>query len=218
MSETDKQDAASTYPEKKAPANYPLNELIARRWSPILFDENRSVEREKILSLLEAARWSPSCFNDQPAHYLVFDGADSAALESARGCLVEGNAWARKAPLLMLSVARDNFAYNGQPNRHAHHDVGAASENLVLQAVDLGLIAHQMAGYDADKAREEFSIPEGFTPMAMIAIGYPDDDALDAADEKARKRELASRSRKPLDETAFAGKWNASFSQSDKSD
>jgi nitroreductase len=212
MSETDKPDVASSYPEKKAPANNPLNELIARRWSPILFDENRPVEHEKILSLLEAARWSPSCLNDQPAHYLVFDGADSEALEQARGCLVEGNAWARKAPVLMLSVARDNFAFNNQPNRHAHHDVGAASENLVLQAVDLGLAAHQMAGYDADKARQEFSIPQGFTPMAMIAIGYPHQHELDEIDEKARKRELASRSRKPLNETAFAGKWNHSFS------
>jgi nitroreductase len=211
MSETDKPDIASSYPEKKAPANNPLNELIARRWSPILFDENRPVEHEKILSLLEAARWSPSCFNDQPAHYLVFDGSDSVALEKARDCLVEGNAWARKAPLLMLSVARDNFAYNQQPNRHAHHDVGAASENLVLQAVDLGLAAHQMAGYDADKARQAFAIPEGFTPKAMIAIGYPRQQELDDVDEKARKRELAARSRKPLSELAFAGKWNASF-------
>jgi nitroreductase len=212
MSETDKSDTASNYPEKHAPADNPLNEVIARRWSPILFDENHPVEREKILSLLEAARWSPSCFNDQPAYYLVFDGSDSEALEQARGCLVEGNAWARKAPLLMLSVARDNFAYNNQPNRHAHHDVGAASENLVLQAVDLGLAAHQMAGYDADKASREFSIPEGFTPMAMIAIGYPHQEGLDDIDEKARKRELASRSRRSLSETAFAGKWNNSFS------
>jgi nitroreductase len=212
MSESDQQDSASTYPEKQAPADHPLNELIARRWSPILFEENRPVEHEKILSLLEAARWSPSCFNDQPAHYLVFDGSDSQALERARGCLVEGNAWARKAPLLLLSVARDNFAYNNQANRHAHHDVGAASENLVLQAVDLGLAAHQMAGYDADKARQEFAIPEGFTPMAMIAVGYPRRQELDEVDEKTRRRELAGRSRKPIAESAFAGKWGESFS------
>lgn len=210
MSETAK-DTNSTYPEKKAPADYPLSEVIARRWSPVLFDESREVEREKILSLLEAARWSPSCFNDQPAHYLVFDGADAEALESARACLAEGNAWARKAPLLLLSVARDNFAYNNQPNRHAHHDVGAASENLVLQAVELGLAAHQMAGYDADKARQEFSIPEGFTSMAMIAIGYPRQDDLADVDEKMRKKELASRSRKPIRETAFSGKWGEAF-------
>lgn len=210
MSETD-QDANSTYPEKKAPADYPLNEVIARRWSPVLFDEGRAVEREKILSLLEAARWSPSCYNDQPATYLVFDGSDPEALEGARGCLVEGNAWARKAPVLLLSVARDNFAYNGKPNRHAQHDVGAASENLVLQAVELGLAAHQMAGYDVDKARREFSIPEGFTPMAMIAIGYPRHEDLADMDEKTRARELAPRSRRAIGETAYSGKWGESF-------
>jgi nitroreductase len=210
MSET-ANDANSTYPEKKAPADYPLSEVIARRWSPVLFDESRAVESEKILSLLEAARWAPSCYNDQPAHYLVFDGSDAAALEGARSCLVEGNAWARKAPLLLLSVARDNFAFNGKPNRHAHHDVGAASENLVLQAVELGLAAHQMAGYDADKARQEFSIPEDFTPMAMIAIGYPRHEDLAEVDEKTRARELAPRSRRPIREIAFSGKWGESF-------
>jgi nitroreductase len=210
MSETDK-DASATYPEKRAPAEHPLNDVIARRWSPVLFDESREVEREKILSLLEAARWSPSCFNDQPATYLVFDGSDAEALNRARSCLVEGNAWARKAPVLLLSVARDNFAYNGKPNRHAHHDVGAASENLVLQAVELGLAGHQMAGYDVDKARQEFSIPEGYTPMAMLAIGYPRPDDLAGVDEKTRARELAPRSRRPIGEMAFSGKWGESF-------
>lgn len=204
-------DTKVTYPEKKAPADYPLSEVIARRWSPILFDESRPVEGEKIMSLLEAARWSPSCFNDQPAHYLVFDGSNLEALEGARACLVEGNGWARKAPLLMLSVARETFAFNGKANRHAQHDVGAASENLVLQAVALGLAAHQMGGYDADQARQKFSIPEGFTPMAMIAIGYPHQDDLAEIDEKTRERELASRSRKSMSETAFAGKWNEPF-------
>jgi len=211
MSDT-KENAASQYPEKAAPADHPIDELIARRWSPRLF-EDRPVEREKILSLLEAARWAPSCFNDQPWTYLVFDGSDAEALEKARACLVEGNSWARQAPVLMLSVARDNFAYNGSLNRHAQHDVGAASEDLVLQAVEEGLVAHQMAGYDAQQARQEFSIPEGYTPMAMIAIGYPRHDDLSDVDEPTKARELAGRARKPISELAFSGKWGESFGE-----
>ena len=202
------------YPEKPAPADRPINEVIRRRWSPRAFEEGRAVEREKILTMLEAARWAPSCFNDQPRFFLVFDGSsDAKALERARGCLTQGNAWALKAPVLMLSVARDTFEQNGKPNRWAQHDTGLATENLLLEAVELGLATHPMAGYDADRARNEFGIPEGFTPIAMIAIGYPYRDSLDALDQKARTKELAPRERKPMGKMAFAGNWGEPFDQ-----
>ncbi|MEK6285342.1 MAG: nitroreductase family protein [Acidobacteriota bacterium] len=204
-------DVVSIYPEKPAQTDYPINELMPRRWSPRAFEEGRPVEREKVLTMLEAARWAPSCFNDQPRRFLVFDGSDLDALAKARDCLTEGNAWARKAPVLMLSVARETFEQSGKPNRWAQHDTGLATENLLLEAVELGLAAHPMAGYDADRARSEFGIAEGFTPIAMIAIGYPYRGNLGELDEKLRGKELASRERKAIGEIAFAGKWGAPY-------
>lgn len=199
------------YPEKPAQTDYPINKLMRRRWSPRAFEEDREVERDKLLTLLEAALWAPSCFNDQPRYFLVFDGSDAEALACARDCLVEGNAWARKAPALMLSVARDTFEKNGKPNRWAQHDTGLATENLLLEAVELGLAAHPMAGFDEERSRVEFSIPEGFTPIAMIAIGYPYPGRPEELDEKLRGRELAPRERKTIGEIAFAGKWAVRF-------
>lgn len=193
----DKPTAETAYPEKPASADYTLDDEIARRWSPRIFEEGRAVEREKIMTLLEAVRWAPSCFNEQPWRYLVFDGTDKEAMERARSCLVEGNAWALKAPVLMISIARDNFTHNEQSNRTAQHDVGLASENLVLEAVELGLVAHQMAGFDTARARNEFNVPEGFIILVMIAIGYPYRGSLDDLDEKTKSKELAARSRKP---------------------
>ena len=209
MSET--RDVKETYPENPAHNDYPIDDLMDRRWSPRLFEEGRAVEREKVMSLLEAARWAPSCYNDQPWYYLVFDGSDEAAMATAHECLVQGNAWAHKAPLLLLSVARENFGHNGKPNRHAQHDVGAASACLVLQAVELGLVTHQMAGYDADRARLEFQIPEDHTPMAMMAIGYPYRGDLDILDEKTQQRELAPRARREIKNIAFAGRWDEPY-------
>jgi nitroreductase len=206
-------DASATYPEKSAPASYPIDSDIKRRWSPRLFEEGRQVEREKILTLLEAARWAPSCFNEQPWRYLVFDGTDPEALEKARACLVEANAWALKAPVLMISIARDNFTHNEEPNRTAQHDVGLASENLVLEAVVQGLAAHQMAGFNAAQARAEFQIPEDYTVLAMIAIGYPYRGSLDQLSEKMRAGELGPRKRKPISEVAFAGRWDAAYGE-----
>ena len=202
--------SSAPYPEKPAQPDYAINQLIRRRWSPCAF-EQRAVERYKIQTLLEAARWAPSCFNEQPWRYLVFDGSDSSALMKARRCLVEGNAWARESPVLMISVAHDSFSANENPNRWSQHDVGLASEDLVLQAVELGLAAHQMAGFNSELARSEFDIPDGYTPMAMIAIGYPYRGDLGALPEKARSRELAERSRKPMGEIAFGGHWGEPY-------
>jgi len=207
-----RQSAHSTmYPEKPAPTDYPIAQLIARRWSPRAFEETHQIERQKILRLLEAARWSPSCFNDQPRYFLIFDESRPEALARARGCLTAGNSWAFKAPVLLLSVARETFERNGTANRWGQHDTGLATENLLLQAHELGLVAHAMGGFDAERARTEFEIPDGFTPMAMIALGYPYRGNLEELNDKLRSKELASRERKPMSEIAFGGSWGKAF-------
>jgi nitroreductase len=113
----------------------------------------------------------------------------------------------------MISVARENFSRNEKPNRTAQHDVGLATENLFLQAVELGLAAHGMAGFDTTRARTEFNIPEGFTVLAMIAIGYPYRGDLDDLDAEARAKEIAPRARKPTGEIAFAGEWGSPYEE-----
>lgn len=193
--------------------NHPINTLMARRSSRRAFDARCPVERSKLLTLLEAARWAPSSFNEQPWRYLVFDGADASLLERARACLNEGNAWAREAPILLLSVAHLYSTRTGKPNPHAQHDVGLASENLVLQAVELDLIAPQIAGFDAERARREFAIPDAFMPLAMIAVGYPYRGDTDDLPEKLRAREQQPRQRKPLDEIAYSGMWDMPYEE-----
>lgn len=186
-----------------------LHELLQKRWSPVAFAP-RAVEPEKLRSLFEAARWAPSSFNEQPWVYIVATTDEPEDFARLLGCLVEGNrAWAQFAPVLMLSVAKLNFALNDKPNRHALHDVGAASANLTLQATALGLFVHQMAGYDVEKARREFSIPEGYEPGAAMALGYLGDDA--GLPEKLRGRNAAARKRKAASEFVFAGSWGNTF-------
>jgi nitroreductase len=182
-----------------------IHELLARRWSPRAFDPDRLVSRLALRTLLEAARVAPSCFNEQPWRFLVFDGEDREALEDARGCLTDSNAWARRAPVLFLSVAAERWSRDGTANRWAQHDVGLASENLALQATALGFALHFMAGFDEARARELFGIPEGFTPMAMIAVGYP--GKAEDLPPKLRERECAPRWRKSIEEIAFEGRW-----------
>jgi nitroreductase len=195
--------------EKVFETDPPIFDLLARRWSPRAFEPGRPVPREALLALLQAARAAPSCFNEQPWRFLVFDGQDADALERARGCLNSGNAWARNAPVLLLSVAVDRWQRDGSPNRFAQHDVGLASENLAIEATALGLSIHFMAGFDDARARQVFGIPDGFTPMVMAAVGYRGDP--ETLSPKQKERELAPRTRKALGEIAFAGRWACPF-------
>jgi nitroreductase len=189
---------------KPAETQAPVHELIRERWSPLSFSD-RPLEPQRIVSLLEAARWAPSSYNGQPWSYLIATKDQPEEFERLASCLVDGNSWAKQAPLLILAVAATNFTHNGQPNRHAFHDVGLANENLVLQATSMGLVVHQMAGFQSDKARQLYGIPDGQVPLTMLAVGYAGETG--DLPEALRKREALPRSRKPLKEQVFAGKW-----------
>ena len=178
--------------EKPAETAYPIEELLRRRWNPRAFAE-RPVEPEKLASMFEAARWSASCFNEQPWTFIVATRDDAAEFARLLSCLVEGNqTWASHAPVLMVSVARLNFAQTGKPNRHAIHDVGLATAQMILQATAMGLFAHPMAGFYPDKVRELYGVPEGYEPVAAIAAGYPGNPA-DASRIASPARACAAR-------------------------
>ena len=191
--------------EKPAQAKHRIEDVIAHRWSPRAFDE-RPVESEKLKSLFEAARWAPSSNNEQPWRFLAANKEQRPDYDRLLSCLSEGNSkWVFRAPLLILSVASLFFEDDGKPNRHAMHDTGLAVENLVLQATALGLQAHQMAGYDVEKARKACQIPSGFEPVAMIAVGYPGDPEI--LPEYLRERELKPRERQPIEDFVFTTSW-----------
>lgn len=195
--------------DKTAETSVAIHPLIASRWSPRAFDRDKRVSREQLIELFEAARWAPSCFGDEPWRYIAWDRAqDEAAWQKAFDCLSQGNQqWVKNAPLLIASIAAADFSQNAKPNRWAQHDTGAASENLVLQAAAAGLAAHQMGGFDKEKLRAAFGIPDGYTPMAMIAVGYRAPADVLPPDYEARER--SARKRKPLGEKFFEGHWGA---------
>lgn len=195
--------------EKPADTQYPLHDLLTRRWSPRAYSE-QPVGPDTLLSLLEAARWAPSSSNEQPWRFVVATKNQPVDYDRLLTCLLEGNRkWAYRAPVLMLSVARMDFEEDGRPNRHAFHDVGLATENLLLQATALGLVAHPMAGFDIEKARTELKLPSGYEPVAMTAVGYPGE--LSVLPDYLQQRELKPRERKPMAEIAFSGQWGHPF-------
>ena len=194
--------------QKIATTQEPIHDIIAHRWSPRAYDTNKAVSQEQLVSLLEAARWAPSCFGDEPWRFIAWDkNKNATAWEGALDCIVPGNqAWAKDAPVFILVCADTLFSHNQKPNRWGAYDTGAAAVSLSLQATSLGLVTHQMGGFDGDKARAAFAIPEQFQMMAMIAVGYAAD--ANSLSEELKEREQAPRKRRALGELFYDGVWN----------
>src|SRR5688572_10171328 len=197
--------------EKRAPTTVPIHDLFARRWSSRAYDPHRSVPRDQLALLLEAARWAMSCNGDEPWRYLIWDkGRDPQGWQKTFDCLSESNRkWVKNVPLLMLSCAGSTFEATGKPNRHTQHDTGAASCAMALQATASGLMVHQMGGFDSEKARAAFGIPAEYTLMAMIAVGYQ--TTPDILDDETKQKEMRPRSRKPVAERFYEGGWGQGY-------
>ena len=196
-----------THEAKHASPDHPILEVISERFSPYSF-QPREVEREKLLSCLEAARWAASSYNEQPWSFLVAERSDEAAFMAMLDCLTEANqAWAKNAGVLLLTVAAETFSRNNKPNRVCDHDIGLAAGNLTLQATALGLHVHQMAGVNLSKVRQVYGIPDSQHPLTAIAIGYAA-AASDAEDKQFAERDMAPRSRKTLSQFVFHGRWH----------
>jgi nitroreductase len=195
--------------QKPADTEQPIESIIAERWSGRAFDPTQAVSQEQITALSEAARWAPSCFGEAPWRYLICDKfSNRQAWDKAFDALAPGNQeWAQHAPLLILAASAPRYERNDKDNRWSGYDTGAASISLCLQATGLGLMSHQMGGFDADKMREHFAIPDEIQMWAMIAIGHP--APLDNLSEEEMERELKPRQRRPLNQQFFLGDWPA---------
>jgi nitroreductase len=183
----------------------PIDEQFLSRWSPRAFKSNL-LPTDQVASLFEAARWSPSCFNEQPWLFVYAVRNNQADHERMASLLVDGNrAWAEKAPVLGIAFARRRFARNDKPNRWAAFDTGAASMSLTLQANKMGLRTHFMGGIHEDQCYEALGVSvEDYEAMAGFAVGYQ--GAADELPQNLREREVPS-GRKPLREVAYEGRF-----------
>ncbi len=190
--------------KKPTQNDYPINELLKHRWSPRAFSE-KPVEKEKLQNIFESARWAPSAFNEQPWRFIAGIKGDKT-WDLILKTLVEWNKkWAGKAPVLILNIGKKTHERNGKNNVTFKYDTGQAVAMMVTEVVNQGLFAHQMSGFDAEKATELFDIPDDYQAISVTAIGYYGDaDNLPVDMQKSEKEE---RKRKLLKETVFSGKF-----------
>ncbi|MGE5189081.1 MAG: thioesterase family protein [Gemmatimonadota bacterium] len=184
-----------------------FRKLIASRRSGRAYAD-RPVEAEKVERMLEGARWSPSSANRQPWRYVIVDreAPSRAALEAA---LDPGNAWAKRAPVLIAAAARRADGAVVESRDYYLHDTGLATMSLLYRGVDQGLLVHPMAGWREGAVRAALGIPDDAVPIAVVAVGYP--GRHEDLDEEARRKDAKPRVRKGLGEIAYSGRWGEPF-------
>lgn len=179
-----------------------VHELLQKRRSGRAYDSTRAVTQADLTALLEAARWAPSGGNVQPWRYVI-GHKDDVAWDKLFALLAEGNrAWAQHAPVLILSVfeaVRTTADGRKQPNRTAMHDLGMANISLVYEAVNRGLMARMMGGFNREAALALINAEaNGFDVGPVIALGYERDPAHLTEDLQAREQQ--PRTRRPAAE------------------
>ncbi len=175
-----------------------MNPIFLKRHSGRSYDPGKKVSREDLKKILEAARWAPSCYGEEPWRFIVCEKTKEGYEKVFNTLAPPNQKWAQNAPILIIVVACSTFSKTQKHNDWAPYDTGAAAVSLCLQAADLGLMTHEMGGFDPSKITKEFALPQDCTPMAVIALGY---EAKDAPDKNA------PRTRKPLEENFFEGAW-----------
>ena len=182
-----------------------IEALFVQRWSPRAMS-GETINDAELLTLLEAARWAPSSYNNQPWRFL-YAKRDTPHWPVFFDLLIEANQrWAHNAAVMLVLLSKNTFEHNGEPAPTHTFDTGAAWQNLALQGAAHGLVVHGMQGFDADKARDVLHVPADFTVEIMVAIGKP--GPITVLPERYREREVPS-GRKPVDEIAFEGPFPA---------
>jgi nitroreductase len=196
---------------KTAAADHPILDVIRNRWSPRAFDA-RDVPPGDLLRLFEAARWAPSSRNEQPWRFVVVSkqrfpdpfGALLASLDD------RNRAWAERAPVLVLVAVSQAADHDEARQRAAWYDAGQAVAFLALQATSMGLSIRQMLGFDRDRAGVACAVPGPFVPAIVMAIGHAGDPE-SLVIERHRQAETRPRTRRPLGELVFGGRWGEAY-------
>ena len=188
--------------DQRAKTRVPIHPHIAARWSPRAFDADAALTGEQLTAILEAARWAATWGHRQPVRYFVGLRGDETFARTAE-LLKRGNSYAKAAGALILVCVDEGE--DERTARYAAVDAGAAIAQLTIEAVSRGLIAHPMAGFNAEGAREAFGIPADVQPIAVVAVGALGDYS--AVDPAILERDAQGRDRLPLEEVVFAGSW-----------
>jgi nitroreductase len=186
----------------KAQTAVEINDVLANRRSPRSLDATAVLSKDDLVAVLEAARWAASAFNGQPWRFFVGQRGDEVFTQILDSLAPFNQGWAHRSSVLIL-VAGLPAREDGTPNKGFLYDCGLAVSQMVVETHHRGLVAHQMTGFDPEKAAQNLGIDASLIPVAVIAIGKQ--ASAEQLEGPLLERENAPRVRKSLEEIVVKG-------------
>jgi nitroreductase len=154
--------------------------------------QTKPVEKDKLLTVLEAARLGPSAANMQPCQFIVVTAKE--AREKLKASYK--NDWFVNAPVIVVGCANPQEAWRRRDTEEYWKvDAAIAMQNLILAAAEAGLGTCWIAAFDENAAKKALNIPKDIRVVAMTPLGYPEEEKGLVSD------------RKPLDKIVHYNKW-----------
>ncbi len=159
-------------------------EICKKRFSVRSF-QNRAVSQEDLNYLLEAARFAPSAVNFQPWHFIIVQNEEKKIV--IQDCYHRD--WFRSAPMYIVVCADHQQAWVRKlDDKHfSDIDVAIAVEHICLAATEIGLGTCWVCNFDATKLRDTLQLPDYIEPVAILPVGYPDENIYPEVPIKLRK-------------------------------
>lgn len=164
---------------------------------------DRKVSGETVRCLVEAGRWAPSCFNNQPWRMIV---CRNQSLETVKQQLAKGNSWALRSPLIIAVASRPELDCQIKGRNYYTLGIGLTVENMLLQGISMGLVMHPIAGFKEEGVKSALNIPAEYRVHVLIICGYP--GSREDADQSVLKEEDAPRQRKPVEAICSEETWS----------
>ncbi len=182
-----------------------LKEVIKKRRAYRAL-EKTDIDDEIIEELVEAAKLSASCFNNQPWNFVFVRDIDM--LEHLQVAISKGNEWTKQASLIIAVFSREEDDCVIKDRKYHLFSTGLATAQLVLRATDMGLVAHPIAGYNESKAKSILNIPEDYRLITLVVVGKHSDDIDSLLSEKNAEIERKRPERKPNAEFVYMDRCN----------
>ena len=177
-----------------------LPELIEKRRAYRSL-EPVDVTEDMVRDLAMNAGLSASCFNNQPWRFVFVYGARK--LEELKQTLAKGNAWARKASLIVAVFSSEEIDCRIKGRNYYLFDTGMATAFMLLRATEMGLVAHPIAGFNEEKVKDVLNIPKSMQVITLLIIGLHADTIGPELSEQQAASEKERPARIGLDAFAF---------------
>ncbi|MFO8020456.1 MAG: nitroreductase family protein [Promethearchaeia archaeon] len=171
-----------------------------------------TITDDLIKDLAHSTQIAPSCANKQPWQYIFIH--DKQKLEQVFTTLSSGNRWIEKASMMIAVLSKPEADCIIKERKYYLFDTGLATAQLILRATELGLVAHPIAGFNEEKAKEILNIPAEMRLITFVNIGKHSEEINPVLSDDMKLGEKQRPPRKPLEEFIFRNEYKNKFKPS----